>query len=209
MKRRIAVAVAALALSACAAPTHQYINADALGMYFALPASWTEVSNKQLATAQQGWNDDAGNVFLQTKRWQGAWSATPVDANAVFTATPGNVPIVYAFVRDLISQEQQGIGTNVSAALRDLVLPATAIVDAGVPVEAERLKQAGFTGLRQTATYVSGGAMQTTEVVSMLNPQRSRVFVLVARCSVRCFTNHADEVRDIIDSLTFKESRGN
>ncbi len=198
--------VAALALSACGAPSHQYVSAGGYGMYFALPAAWQQVPAKQVTKAQTGWRDDAGNVFRQTVLWQGAWSAAPVDADQVFAAKPPSTPVVFAFVRDLVGVEQQGIGTDVTAALRDLVVPATTLAKAAVTTD--HWDRAGFTGIRQTATYVSGGTLQTTEVVSMLPPKRNRVYAFVARCSQGCFSSNRASIRAIITSLTFKEPRG-
>lgn len=202
----VLVLAAMLALSACAAPAHQYISANAYGMYFSLPASWTQVPAKQVTKAQQGWSDDAGNVYRQTVLWQGAWSASALDANQVFAAKPTSTPVAFAFVRDLVGVEQQAIGTDIPSALRDLVVPATSL--ASTAVKTERLRRNGFAGIQQTATYVSGGALQTTDVVSMLPPKRNRVYVLVLRCTQGCFAANRDQLKAITDSLTFKEPRG-
>jgi hypothetical protein len=198
--------VAALALSACGAPAHQYVSAGGYGMYFALPSDWQQVPAKQMAKAQTGWSDDAGNVFRQTVLWQGAWSGAIVNADQVFAAKPASTPVVFGFVRDLVGVEQQGIGTDVAGALRDVIVPATSLARAAVVTQ--RWKRAGFTGIHQTATYVSGGALQTTEVVSMLPPKRNRIYALVARCSQTCFTANRDRINAVIASLTFKEPRG-
>ena len=209
MRRRIALTLLAVAslLAGCAAPEHQYISAP--GMYFSLPASWQAIRQQQLITAESGWSDDAGNVLQQSMRWQGAWSKTVVNANAVFAAKASSTPIVFAYVRDLLSQERQGVGNDVAAALKDVAMPATAVSDAGNPVETTTLKQAGFTGIRQRATYVSGGVMQTIDVVSMLPPKRDRLYVLLARCTARCYASQSAVIDALFDSLTFKEPRGN
>lgn len=211
MRRRItfSLLVAVALLAGCTAPERQYISAAENGMYFSLPAHWHAVRQQQLNTAESGWSDDAGNVLQQSMRWQGAWAKSVVNANAVFTAKASATPIVFAYVRDLLSQERQGIGNNIAAALKDVALPATAISDAGNPVETTSIKRGGFTGIRQRATYVSGGVMQTIDAVSMLPPKRDRLYVVLARCTSRCYASQSAIIDDVFDSLTFKEPRGN
>ncbi len=198
--------LAALSLAACSAPSHQYIAASSYGMYFALPAAWSQVPPAQMTKAEQGWSDNAGNVFRQSLLWQGAWAAGTVNADQVFAAKPTSVPAVFAFVRDLVGVEQQGIGTNIPSALQDLIVPATKLAKAAVTTQ--QWKRAGFVGIRQTATYVSGGELQSAEVVSMLPPKRNRVYVFVARCTQSCFDANSHQITAIIDSLTYKEPRG-
>ncbi len=197
---------ATLLLSGCSAPAHQYIAANGDGMYFALPASWTQVPMKQLVKAQQGWTDDAGNVFRQTVRWQGVWSAHTIDADRAFAARPASAPVVFAYVRDLVGVEQQGIGKDVKAALRDVLIPASSLPSGSVLTQT--WTRSGFTGIHQTGTYVSGGAMQTTEVVSTLPPARNRLYVFAMRCSESCYSAYGRDINAVFESLTFKEPRG-
>lgn len=210
MRTRIlgSLLVLGLALTACAAPTKQYIAADGLGMYFALPVDWSHVPATQITKAQSGWTDDAGNVFLQTVKWQGAWTAGAANANQVYSASAPAKPVVFAFVRDLIAVEQQGVGSDITAALQDLVIPATSIVTAGGTVRTETRTASGLTGISQRATYASGGVLQTVEVVSMLAPGKDRVYSLVARCTKACYARNSAVVEAIFQSLTFKEHHG-
>ena len=209
-RRLLAGAVAALLLvTGCSAPEQQYINASSYGMFFALPADWSAVPAAQMKTAQSGWTDDAGNVFLQTVRWQGAWSADrATNADGIFAAAPPTQPVVFAFVRELITVERQGVAGNINRALRDLIIPATTLLDAGADVQSDAERQGSFRGLHQVATFTTGGALQTTEVVSMLAPGKDRVYVLVVRCSEACFSSNIGVINAIFDSLTFKEPRG-
>lgn len=200
--------VAALILSACAAPERQYVNAGSTGMYFVLPASWSSVGERTLQRAQGAWNDDAGSVFAQTVQWQRGWSAGEVGAAPIFAATAPRQPAVFAFVRDLLPVERQGIGSSVNLALRDVVLPATALLDAGTEVQTERTSSGAFEGLHQFATFIAGGRRQTVEVVSMLAPGKDRVYVLMIRCTERCFSDNSGTINAVFDSLTFKETHG-
>lgn len=195
-------------LTACTAPTRQYVAADGYGMYFALPATWSRVPSAQLATAQRGWSDDAGGVITQTLRWQGAWTAAHANANQVLAASAPRRPVLYAFVRDLIDVERQGIGSDITSALQDLVLPSTAILDNGGEVRTQAITRAGHRGIHQFATYASGGVMQTVEVVSVLATDQRRVFSVMARCTEQCFSDNSGAINAVFDSLTFKETRG-
>jgi len=197
-----------LLITGCSAPTLQYVAADSYGMYFAMPREWSKVPASQMATAESGWTDDAGKVFEQTVRWQAAWTAADANADAVFAAKAPDAPVVFAFVRDLLGVERQGITPDIGAALQDVVIPASALLDSGAGVRAEKWKRGAFTGLHQFATYSAGGRMQTVEVASMLAPGKDRVFVLVIRCSERCFSRTNGTINAVFDSLTFKEPRG-
>lgn len=198
-----------LLVSGCSAPTRQYIAADAYGMFFALPAEWSPVSSRQLREAQSGWTDDVGDVFQQTLLWQGAWTAGGANANEVFAAAAPDQPVAFAFTRELLTVEQQGAAdTDINVALRDLILPATSIQDAGADLQTERIARDGFRGIHQFATYPSGGRTNTTEVLSVLAPAQDRVYVLVVRCTDRCFDDNSGTINAIFDSLTFKEPRG-
>lgn len=210
MRMRIAgsLLVLGLAVAGCSPPSEQYIAADGLGMYFALPVAWHQVPNTQMEKAQTGWSDDAGNVTTQTLRWQGAWGAGEPDANAVFAAAAPDQPIAFAFVRDLIEVEQQGIGDSVAAALRDVVIPTTEIRAAGGDVTTTPVRQGAFRGIHQFARYTLGGADQTVEVTTVLSPDRARLHALVIRCSSTCFERSAADIDAVFDSLTLKETRG-
>jgi hypothetical protein len=210
MKRRALAGVLAamLFVVGCEAPTRQYIAADSYGMYFAMPREWSPVPDRQMITAESGWTDDAGRVFSQTVLWQGAWTAGDANANEVFAARAPSQPVVFAYVRELIGVEQQGIASDTRTALQDIVLPASTILDSGGDVQTESWRCGGFSGLHQFATYATGGRMQTVEVVSMLPPGKDRVYVVVVRCSERCFTTNSGTINAIFDSLTFKEPRG-
>lgn len=208
MSRRLAVLLAcsALLLSACAQPAKQYVNASTYGMYFALPRAWQAVPIAQLEKAQTGWDDDPGKVFAETLLWQGAWGAEGVTPLEVFDATPSDKPIAYAFVRQLLDVEQGEITDDVTFALQDIVLPVTGLSEAGVDVDTRQWRKNGFVGIRQSASYPSGGVGSTVDVVLMLSPNRQRLYSLVLRCSESCFAGNRDDFEQIIDSLTFEET---
>lgn len=197
-----------LALTGCTPPAQQYVAADGLGMYFALPVEWMQVPASQMTTAQSGWDDDAGGVFTQTVRWQAAWSEQTVNADQVFGASAPAKPVVWAFVRDLIEIEQEGIADGLAAALRDVVIPASSITAAGGEISVSRLRQGGFKGIHQLARYTLGGRDQTVEVTTMLSPDETRAYAVMIRCTTVCFDRHAASIGAVFDSLTFKETRG-
>ncbi len=198
-------AILALALSACTAPTKQYISASGFGMYFALPKDWSEIPVAQLRTAESGWSDDAGQVFQQSVQWQGSWTAGAVNANAVFAAKPPARPVAFAFVRDLISVEQQGLGGGIATALQDVVIPASTLTSDELTTKT--VVHGNVRGILQTATYVTGGARQTIMVESVLAAGKNRVYVVFVRCTAKCFSTNMRSINEIFASLTFKEQR--
>lgn len=208
MSVRLAFLAFVLVLTGCAQPSQQYINADTYGMYFALPREWSAVPSEQLSKAQQGWQDDAGQVFIDTVRWQAAWGPAGITPDNLFAAVPSEQPTAFAFVRDLLNVETRQIGDDIEMALQDIVLPTSSLLAAGVEVESTQWRQNGFLGIQQTATYPAGGGRSTVDVVSMLSPNRSRLYVLVLRCSETCFAENRTKFDDVIDSLKFEETSG-
>ena len=206
MRARLLLVVVAVAMlvAGCTPPNLEYVAAK--GMFFALPKAWAQVPSKQLLNAEQGWTDDAGQVFSQSVQWQGAWSAGGADATAVFAAKAQDQPIVFGYVRNLLQVEQQGIAEDIPSALQDVVIPASTLTQD--ELQTERLKRGDFRGIHQFATYPAAGALQTTEVVSMLSPGKDRVYVLLVRCSDACFSENGGTINAIFDSLTFREQRG-
>jgi len=200
------VAVVAMALTACTAPTRQYIAASGYGVYFALPKAWKAIPAQQLQTAESGWSDDAGQVFQQSVLWQGAWTAGAVNANTIFAAAAPTRPVAFAFVRDLLSVEQQGLGSGIAAALQDLVIPASTLTQDELTTRS--VVHGALRGIRQTATYVTGGLKQTVEVESVLASSKQRVYVFMIRCTSACFSDNIPAINDIFTSLTYKEQRG-
>lgn len=197
----------ALAVSGCAAPSKQYVNADSYGMYLSLPREWVQVPDQQLKTAESGWSDDPGQVYAQTVLWQKVWGPAGITPDTVFSAEPADKPTAYAFVRDLLNVEQQQLGTDIPTSLQDLIIPATSLSDAGINVDTEQWRKNGFVGIHQRASYPTAAGSSTTEVVSMVSPKQNRLYVLVLRCSDDCYEVHRKDFTQIVDSLTFKESR--
>lgn len=209
MIRRLSVlATAAALLTACAAPTTQYINADTYGMYLALPRAWQQLPDKQLQNAQQGWEDDAGQVFTSTVLWQKIWGPPGVTPNDVFAAQPTERPTVFAFVRDLLDVEQQQLSGDIETSLQDVIIPASSLAAAGIDVSTEQWNRNGFVGIHQKTSYPMVGGRSTVEAVSMLAPDRNRIYVLVLRCSDACFSENNQAFSQVVKSLTFKEISG-
>lgn len=203
----VAGALIAVLLTGCATPTKQYVNAGSYGMYLALPRDWVQVPDKQLKTAQGNWTDDPGQVYAQTVRWQKVWGPKGVSPAKALSSEPTAEPTVYAFVRDLLNVEKQQLGSDIPSTLQDLIIPARSLADAGVNVNTEQWRKNGFVGIHQVASYPTQAGRSTTEVVSMVSPQQNRLYVLVLRCSDACYEVHRTDFTQIVESLTFKESR--
>lgn len=208
MSRRLSVLVVLLTMTlvGCSAPTQQYVNADSYGMYLSLPKAWVQVPDAQLDTAVSGWNDDPGQVYTQTVLWQKIWGPNGVTPKMVFDAKPTTQPTAYAFVRDLLNVEQQQVTGDVATSLQDVIIPASSLAAMGIDVSTEQWNKNGFVGIHQVASYPMAGGRSTVEAVSMLAPNRKRLYVLVLRCSDSCYANNQQDFKSVMDSLTFKET---
>ena len=213
LKRTLLGAVIVCAvLSGCSAPAVHHVGNTTAGLFFDVPREWSSIDEALLKKAETGWSSsEAGSALIDSLTWQTAWVAdASLSASDVFSNTAHNSPVVYASSRTLYSAEKAGIGTDVLAALQDIVLPvSTATSNDGLSVDVNRsFSRNGYQGIEQQLRWVTDGVEQQVNSTIILNKDSSQVFVVTARCSVACVAAYGDDINSILSSITIKEPSG-
>ena len=197
----------------CARPNFQYAaespgSTPAGTVYFKVPDVWTRFPPAQIAAAQRQWSTgtDAGSLLAATA-WQAAYDSSerPSLDHVLGRAVPAQ-PVVYASLRSLYPEEQTGATT---AALRELVVPVSAL-GAAVTVRSEAdVTQGRATGVHQVVSYSPGQGLpeETIDQTSYLSDAKDAVYLLMVRCSTTCYDAHRAEIASVTSSFTIQEGR--
>lgn len=201
-----------LILAGCATSPETFVSNKDLGVYFTVPKSWFDVSQKAL---DQYEFDQIDNVQAQARYdavlWQEAYSPTRLPARAVLASQAQDVPVAFVRVRTLTASEHNSISLN---GLRDLVFPVTQLL--ATPSEETPLtlisdrevSQNGAAGVETTYDIVIGGESQRVRQISLVSTDRNRIYLFVLRCSTQCFTKNVDQIKEIAKSFTVRGTRG-
>jgi len=216
---RIAAAVAAMILggavlgagSGCAAPKHTYVANSDNRTYFKVPASWHEIDEKAFKPASTGASPNPES----DSGWVVAYDASKVPSPAHLVARDTPDPIVYVSVQPSPTAAQ---GPASLDNLRDLVLPVTAAArsaagssttfsDFKLVSDSVLTPESGFSGVHQVFQYrVGGGPLQTFDQTAYTNKDKSKVYLMLLRCSSECYRARQAELASVTTSFTVRES---
>jgi hypothetical protein len=215
---RIAAAVAAVILggavlgagSGCAAPQHTYVANSANRTYFKVPASWHEIDEKAFKPAATG----ASPTPASDSEWVVAYDASKAPSPAHLVASDTPDPIVYVSVQPSPKEAQGQVSLD---NLRDLVLPVTAaarsaagssttFTDFNLVSDSVLTPKSGLSGVREVYQYrVSGGPLQTFDQTAYTNKDKSKVYLMLLRCSSECYKARRAELESVTASFTVQE----
>ena len=181
----------ACALSACAAPDYTYAQlapspASAGNVYFKVPHSWTEFSPEDIAAAQSSWTTDStAKNLLAATAWQDAYdaSAQPSVSHVLSAQTP-DAPTVFASLRSLFEPEKSAA---TDSSLRDMVV---------------RLSTLG-----SSVKILKGGDEETIDQTALFNGGKNAVYLLLVRCSSKCYQQNRDAIESVTASYTIQEDQ--
>lgn len=204
--------VSTLLLTGCGTPSKTYATNKDAGVYFSLPHSWKKISQTELS-AREGTSTAAGAADrLASVIWQEAYSPkldlTPADVLSLKTS---DAPIVYVRVRDLNGDEINSISYN---ALRNIIVPLTSWFDGtgtvpafDISVDEERVEKGGR-GVHSVFWYqANDGTSQTINQVALLSNDHTRIYILIVRCSKKCYADNQDVLEEISNSFTVRGVR--
>lgn len=209
----IATAVLGLALTGCAAPQFRYAaekpgSVPAGSVYFKVPESWSELPAAQISAAEKDWAADSdAAALLSATSWQAAYDASASPSlDHVLGRGVSDAPTVYASLRALYPQEQSGLTTD---ALKDMVVPVTALGSAVRVRTEEPVRQGGADGVHLVFSYSPGSGLpeETIDETSYLSDGKDAVYLLVVRCSTTCYDAHRDQIGTVTSSYTIQEGR--
>lgn len=218
---RSAVLLAALvtalpaASAGCGASEYTYVKNSEAKTYFKVPAEWRRIDQAALEAALVDADPDSATAELNRRlTWSVAFDAEdPPDPYHLY-GMGGDQPFVYALVRRLTDEQHGMISLNV---MRDVFLPVTeeartAAAERGTTftgfelLRDDTLKPGdGLRGVRVTYNYQVPplGMLQTFDVTSYASDE-GRLYVLVLRCSARCYKERRGEFDSIAESFTVR-----
>jgi hypothetical protein len=210
-----ATAVAVI-LTACAAPEFTYVKNSDEKTYFKVPHEWHEIGTDDLDDVLGGTTpDSAGAERRQQLWWSVAFdaSADPAPDHLVSNGRTDQ-PVLYARVARLTETQQNAVSLDM---LRNVFLPVT---DDAREAAATSLSLTGFEllrdevltpadglhGVREVYDYELGGVMHTFDQTALVNNDGSKLYLLIIRCSTRCYRDRAGELDTVAESFTVRSA---
>ncbi|MEU5881693.1 hypothetical protein [Spirillospora sp. NPDC047279] len=216
---RVAVASTAMlvtTLTACGAPDFTYVKNSTAKTYFKVPAEWHKIEQRELDNAMTSDDPDSAAAQARPKTmWSIGYDAHDDPDAFHFYGLNTDQPFVFALIRPLTREERGSISLD---RLRDAFLPVTegarqtlAQQNGGLSdfelLRDEELepKGDGLRGVRTTFNYRFPTllTLQTFDVSSYASDQ-GRLYVMVIRCSARCFLDRKGELDSIARSFTVR-----
>ena len=199
-------------LAGCAAPSYIYAADTTDHAYFKVPASWLQVSSRELSGVQGQLGNSlagpAGGAFAWARAYDAAADPSP---SALLAGSRS--PVVYATVQDLSSTLRAELSFD---AMRNLLLPVTA--SARQSATAEGLKLTGFNlvfsstitnkdgvrGINELYEYDVGGVPDAFDQTVLTNGSTTKLYLLLVQCYQNCFVSHEAQIKAVVDSFTVR-----
>jgi hypothetical protein len=206
----LAVAVV-LGLTACGAPAWNYVTNKEERTYAKVPAAWRDVS-AEISPAQGVFGIDP-----KALTWVRAFDAdaTPSIDHAMGVAATES-PTMVVVVLD-VPEEVRGVVALDS--LRDFVFPVSERAQmsmtlqprpglSGFKLFADKTLTPGdgLRGVRSIFGYsINNGPPQVFDQTAYTNEAASKIYMIIVRCSLECFTKNSAQINDVASSFTVRE----
>jgi hypothetical protein len=203
-----------VAVAGCGSSQYHYVKNSDDNVYFKIPSSWSQVDQQSLEEEVNGDPDSATAQVAREQQWVVAYDAAPdPSVEHVLSVDTPDEPIAFARVSQLSEQQLAQVSLD---SLRNLFLPVTSAARqqaaaAGQAFEGfelirdETLTSDGLRGVRSTYNYEISGGLQTFDLSAFVNDENGKVYMLLVRCSAKCYRERSSELEDIASSLTVKE----
>jgi hypothetical protein len=214
-------------LAGCGEPAYTYVKNSGEHTYFKVPHSWHQLDRSDLIDPFSRADADSALSAVEKKLvWTVAYDADAEPDGIHIIIAGSDEPFVYSSVRPLTA-DQQGLFSLDT--LRNLIVPVTAMTQkptdtaylaaaqAGFNVESFELLRsdlltpgAGVRGVRVVYNYrfpdLLGrpGLLNTFDQTAYVNDDASRLYILLIRCSARCYSKRGAELDAIATSFTVR-----
>ncbi len=200
-------------LTACGAPDYTYVKNSGDKLYFKVPAEWSRVDQGALDVEQFADPDSATAKVQKALNWSIAYDADDKPSPRHVFGPHAAEPVVYARVQRLPPNDR---GTVSFDSMRDLLLPVTPTARQSALQQGVRLTgfellvddvinpEHGLRGVHSVFNYNVGGVLQTFDQTVLANDDASKVYLLLVRCSAKCYRQRTDEMKTITKSMTVK-----
>ena len=208
----LAVALGALTLSGCGQPSQKYAASKSEGVYFTVPINWHQVTMKELNAVESKSTVAGAADKLSLVKWQEAYSPNPkIGPLEVFSIRATAEPLVFVRTRWLFPEEVNAMSYN---SLRDVVEPVTEWVTnptAKTPeyniIDDYEVVQKGGRGVRTIFSFTHKGISQTIDQTSLMSNNGQRIYLLVMRCTTKCYQKNSKALIKIAKSFTVRGAK--
>jgi hypothetical protein len=206
--RRLRGPVAALlvlagALTACGAPSSTFVASPEDDLVLKLPRSWSTLRSGPSADSTTG-QPDGGWIAVFD-------GATTPDVKHVDLDSDVKQPVAYAQVSVLTADQASSMNGD---KLRDLLLPFTATSRAQYATDprAATFRQIADydvhapngSGVHVVFSYDLGKGREVFDQTALLGSKKTRVYLLLIRCSQTCYTADKAQIDDVVAHFTVK-----
>jgi hypothetical protein len=200
--RVAALLVLAGALTACSAPSSTFVASPEDDLVLKLPRSWSTLRSGPSADSTTG-QPDGG--------WVAVFDGAPTpDVKHVDLDSDVKRPVAYAQVSVLSADQASGMNGD---KLRDLLLPFTATSRAQVTDSRVRTFQQisdydvhapNGSGVHVVFSYDLGKGREVFDQIALLGSKKTRVYMLLIRCSLACYAADKAQIDDVVAHFTVK-----
>lgn len=202
-------------LAGCGTPEWTYVTNGEHKVYFKVPRSWQQVDQAGVNRVV-GIDPDAPDAASQVRVWTVAFDAAAEPSADHLVARSLDEPLAFSQVLRIAEDDRDAVDgelmhnvflpvterARLRAAARGLELPGFEhLVDETVR------PSAGVRGIHDVFRYTLGDVPETFDQTVYTTADRSRVFVLVVRCSTPCYEERRREVDAVVSSFTVEWSR--
>lgn len=202
-------------LAACGSPQYTYVKNSGQKTYFKVPAGWHKIDQDTLDRTLSGDDPDSASADAKKKiSWSIAYDAAGDPSANHLLGTGSSEPFVFASIRQLTPSERGVISLN---QLRDIFLPVTDqarqnAATQGAPYDDFELLRdqeltpgGGIRGVRETYNYtVPLSGLQTFDLTAYISDD-GHMFLMIVRCTAKCFKQRNSELQSIIKSFTVRK----
>lgn len=210
-KALLAILASSLVLTACSA-SQQYAGSKNDGAFFAIPNGWYKISNAELNKQEGKTQDQDALDRLSMVTYQVGFSAAKkVTPEQVFRLDPTDTPVIFARFRDLFPEERNSISLN---SLRNVILPVTDLLEGNIEntrnfqlIDDQEVVDKGGRGVNLIYSFDFEGVNETINQTALYSTDKSKIYLLIARCTTECYNKNIDQIEKIVKSFTVRGAR--
>lgn len=211
-RKQVALATLALLLLSACSPSKQYAGSKSDGAFFSVPNGWTRISTNELnkEEAKSTNQDDLDRLAMVTYQ-EGFTSAKQITPKEVFMLTATDDPVVFARIRDLFPEERNAISLN---SLRNIILPITSYLEGSrendrnfLLLDDQEIVEKGGKGVNLVFSFDYDGVNETVNQTALYSNDQNKIYLLIIRCSTKCFNKNQKEIDQIVKSFTVRGAR--
>jgi hypothetical protein len=214
------VAALGVLVSACGGSKYTYVANKNEKTYFRVPSGWHQVDEIGIDQMLSGVQPDSAKFQLwKSMTWSVAYDAATEPSGSHMTSImASDSPILYVSIRHVLPSEQDQVSYD---ALRDSLFAVSAPRRQALEDQAKAAGQQlpefellkddligpkdGVHGVRSIFNVdVGEGVLNTFDQTALASADSSTIYLLLIRCTARCYRERVAEINDIATSFTVR-----